>query len=65
MCRKTNQVQHGNFHHALVEVSGAVFNNLDCDDLLGLEVLTLDDLSKGTLTQDIEDQIAVPETTVS
>lgn len=53
------QVQHGNFHHTLVEVCGAVFNDLDGHDFLRLEVLALDDLAESTLTQHVEDEVAV------
>lgn len=54
------QVQYGNLHHALVEVCCSVLDHLDGHDLLRLQVLALDDLTKGTLTQNIEDEVSVP-----
>lgn len=59
---KSYQVEHRHLHHTLVEVGGAVFDNLDGHDLLRLEILTLDDLTKGTLAQHIENEIAIPTT---
>jgi hypothetical protein len=44
----------------LVEVSRLVLDNLHGYDLLRLEVLAFDDLSEGALTQNIQDQIAIP-----
>lgn len=58
---KTYQVQHRYFHHTLIEVRCAVLDDLDCDNLLGLEVLTLDDLTKCALAEHVQDQISVPK----
>lgn len=55
----TYQVQNRHLHHTLVEVRGAVLDDLDCDDLLGLQILTFDDLPKRTLAQHIQDQISI------
>jgi hypothetical protein len=54
------QIKDGHFHHALVEVGCSVLDNLDCDHLLRLQILALDDLSKGSLTENVQDEIAVP-----
>ena len=54
----TDQFQDGNFHHALVEISGLVFNNLDRDYLMRLHVLTFDDLPESALTEYVEDQVS-------
>lgn len=55
-----HQIQDGNLHHTLVEVGGTVLDDLDGNNLLCLEVLALDDLSKGTLAQHIENEVSVP-----
>jgi hypothetical protein len=54
------QIKHRNFHHALVEVSRAVLDDLDGNNLLRLEVLAFDDLAKSTLAQHIENKVSVP-----
>lgn len=43
------QIKHRNFHHTLVEISCAIFNDLDGYNLLRLEVLAFDYLTKSTL----------------
>lgn len=53
------QVQNRDLHHTLIEVCSTVLHHLDRNDLLRLEVLTFDDLAKGTLTQNIEDEVAI------
>lgn len=56
----THQIQNRHFHHALIKVGGSVLDDLDGDDFLRLEVLALDDLSKGSLAEDVENEVAVP-----
>ena len=55
----THQIKHRHLHHTLVEVCCPVLDDLYCDNLLCLQILALDDLSEGTLTQHIQNQIAV------
>ncbi len=55
----TYQIQDGNFHHALVKVCRAVFNDLDGNDFLRLEILALDNLSESALTQHVKNKVAV------
>jgi hypothetical protein len=43
------QIQDGDFHHALVEVGGLIFDNLNRHNLLGFQVLTFHDLTEGAL----------------
>jgi hypothetical protein len=59
MCHSTYQIQNGDLHHTLVEVCCPVFDNLDCNHLLGLEILTFNHLSECTLTKHVEDQVTV------
>ncbi len=54
---KTYKLQYRNFHHALIEVCWLVLDNFNSDNLVRLRVLTLDDLTESTLTQNIQDQI--------
>jgi hypothetical protein len=54
------QIKHRNFHHTLVKVSRAVLDDLDSNNLLRLEVLTLDDLTKSSLAQHVENEVSVP-----
>lgn len=61
----TYEIQNRHFHHALVEVGGAVFDHLHCNHLLRLEVLTLDNLAERSLAEDVQDQIPVPRQTIS
>jgi hypothetical protein len=49
----------------LVEVCGPVFDYLHCNDLLSLQILALHDLTKGALSEDIEDEVPIPEESVS
>ena len=55
------QIQHRHLHHTLIEVGSAVLDNLDGNDFLCLQILTLDHLSEGTLTKHIENEVPVPE----
>ena len=55
------QVQHRHLHHTLIEVCSPVLDDLDGNDFLCLQILTLDHLSEGTLTKHIENEISVPE----
>lgn len=58
---KTYQIQDGHFHHTLIEVGCLVLDDLHGHDLLGLQVLTFHDLAEGTLTQNVENEVAVSE----
>lgn len=53
------QVQHRNLHHTLIEVGCLVLDNFDCDDFLGLQVLTLHHLTEGSLAQNIENEVTI------
>lgn len=53
------QIQYRDFHHALIEVCGSVLDYLDCNHLLSLQVLTFDNLTKGTLAENIKDEVSV------
>jgi hypothetical protein len=57
--QKTHQLQNRHLHHTLLKVSRLVLHHLDRDDLVRLEVLTFDDLTKRSLTEDVEDEVAV------
>jgi hypothetical protein len=61
----TYQVENGHFHHTLIEIGCAIFDDLDSYHFLGFEILTLDDLAESTLTQHIQDEISVPENSQS
>lgn len=56
----THQVEYRHLHHTLVKIGCPILDNLDCDNLLRFEILTLDDLSKSSLAKHIQDQISVP-----
>jgi hypothetical protein len=56
---KAYQVEHRDFHHALVEVRGPVLDNLDRDNLLRLQILAFHDLAESALTKDIQYQVPV------
>lgn len=56
------QVKDGDLHHGLVVVGGLVLDDLDGNDFVRLHVLALDDLSKGTLTEKVEDEVSVDST---
>jgi hypothetical protein len=43
----------------LVEICGLVLDDLDSHDFLRLQVLAFDHLTESTLTQNIEDEVAV------
>jgi hypothetical protein len=51
---KTYQVKNRHLHHTLVEVGSSVFDHLDSDHLLRLEILALHDLPEGALTENIK-----------
>lgn len=54
------QIQHRHLHHTLIEIRRLVFDNLDSDNFLGLQILTFHDLPKGSLAQYVENEVAVP-----
>ena len=58
----THKIQNRHFHHTLVEVSSAVLNHLDRHHFLRLQVLTLDNLTKCPLSENVEYKITVPGT---
>ena len=53
------QVENRYFHHTLVEICGAVLDDLHRHDLLCLQILALHDLTKCSLPQDVQDEISV------
>ncbi len=57
---RTYQIQDGHLHHTLIEVCCPVFDHLDGDNLLRLQILTFHDLTECALAENIKDQIAVP-----
>lgn len=46
-------LQYRDLHHALIEICGLVFDNLDGNDFVCSNILTLDDLAKCTLAENI------------
>lgn len=55
-------VQHSqylHFHHALVEVRWLVLDDFNSNNLVRFHVLTLDDLTKGSLAENVEDEVFV------
>lgn len=56
----TYQIQDRNLHHTLIEIGRSVFDDLDCHNFLRLEILAFNDLSKRSLAEDIENEVAVP-----
>ena len=61
----THQVENRHFHHTLVEICGLILDDLDGNDLLRFKVLALDDLSKSSLTQHIQNKVSVSSLMVS
>ena len=57
MIGMTHQFQDGYFHLTLVQVRRFVLDHLDRKELMRPHILTFDNLSKSTLTKDIQDQI--------
>lgn len=55
--RETDELEDGNLHHGLVEVGRFVLDNLDGDDFMCSDVLAFDDLTKGALAENVEDEI--------
>lgn len=49
------QVQYRDFHHTLVEVCSSIFDHFDCYYLLSFQILTLNDLAKSALAENVED----------
>lgn len=54
------QVQDRNFHHTLIEVCSLILNDLHGNNLLGFQVLALDNLTKCPLAQHVEDKVTIP-----
>jgi len=50
-------LQYCDLHHALIEVSRLVFDNLDGNDFMCPGILAFDDLPKGALTENIQNKI--------
>ena len=55
---KAYQFQDGYFHLALVQIRRLILDNLDGKELVRSHILTFDDLSKRTLTQNIQNQVS-------
>lgn len=58
------QIKDGNLHHTLVEIGSTVLDDLNCDHLLCLEILALDNLAESALAQDVQNKITIPVTMV-
>ena len=58
--RSAHQIQHRYFHHALVEIGGPILDDFHSDYFLGFEILTLDYLPEGALSEDVKNQIPIP-----
>jgi hypothetical protein len=58
--RVSYEIQNGHLHHTLIEVRRPVLDDLDRDNLLGPEILALDHLSKRSLAQNVQNEVAVP-----
>ena len=58
--RGTHQIENRYFHHTLVKVCRPVLDDLDSHNLLGLQVLAFYHLAEGTLSEDVEDEVAIP-----
>jgi hypothetical protein len=56
----THQVKHRDFHHTLVEVCRLILDHFHCDNLLGFQVLAFNHLTEGTLAENVENEISVP-----
>ena len=52
-------LQNRHFHHTLLVVCWLVLDDLDSHNLVRLHILALDDLSKGTLAEDVQDEVAI------
>ena len=50
-------VKDGEFHHGLLEIGGLVLDNFDGDQLMGFDVLTLGNLPKSPLSQQVNNAI--------
>jgi hypothetical protein len=57
MRRAPHELQNCDLHHALLKVRRLVLDYLDRDNLVCLHVLTLDDLTERSLTQDVENEV--------
>ena len=57
--RPTYQIEDRHLHHTLVEVGRSVLDHLHGNHFLRLQILTFDDLPKGALPENIQDQVAV------
>lgn len=61
---RSYQVQNRDLHHALVEVSSAILDDLHGNNLLCLEILAFHDLAECSLAQNVQYQIPIPVTPV-
>ncbi len=52
-----NQFQNGDFHHTLVEVCRLVLHHLYGNDLVSCNILAFHHLTKGTLTQNVQNEV--------
>lgn len=57
---QTYQIQDGNLHHTLIEVGSLILDDFNGNNLLCFQVLALDNLSKGSLTKDVKNEITIP-----
>ena len=56
---RAHQIQDGDLHHTLIEISGTILDDFDRDYFLRFEVLAFDDLPECSLTKDVKNQITV------
>jgi hypothetical protein len=57
--RATNQIQHRNLHHTLVEVCSLVLDYFNSHHFSCFEILAFHDLTKRTLAQNIENEVPI------
>lgn len=56
----THKFEDGDFHHTLIEVSRLVLHDLHRHHLVGLHILTFDDLAERSLAENVQDEVPAP-----
>ena len=57
---RTHKLQYSDLHHALIEIRRFVLHDFHRHHLVGLHILTFDDLAERSLAENVQDEVPAP-----